>query len=116
MAERRMFAKSVIDTDKFIELPASARLLYFDLGMRADDDGFVSNPKRIIRMTGGNETDLYNLIENGFLIPFDSGVIVVTHWKLHNYIQKDRYRETIYLNEKSQLKVSENKSYELKNG
>lgn len=114
MAERRMFSKSIVDTDAFIELPTSARLLYFDLGLRADDDGFVSSPRKIMRMTGASESDLEVLIDNGFLIPFESGVIVITHWRLHNHIQKDRYRETFYTEEKKQLEVTKNKTYELK--
>ena len=102
MAERRMFAKSVIDSDAFLDMSVSARLLYFDLGMRADDDGFVT-PKKIMRMTGASEDDLKILIAKGFIVPFESGVIVITHWWLNNYIQNDRYHPTLYQEELSQL-------------
>lgn len=102
MAEHRMFAKSVIDSDAFLDMSVSARLLYYDLGMRADDDGFVT-PKKIMRMTGASEDDLRILIAKGFLVPFESGVIVITHWWLNNYIKNDRYRPTIYQEEFNQL-------------
>lgn len=114
MAERRMFAKTIIDSDAFVDMPATARLLYYDLSMRADDDGFVNSPKKIIRMTGASEDDLRVLIAKQFVIPFESGVVVIRHWKIHNYIQKDRYKETAYLNEKSLLSTTENKAYALK--
>lgn len=101
MAERRMFAKSVVESDTFLDLPISARLLYFDLGMRGDDDGFVDSPRRIMRITGAAEDDLRLLMAKQFLIPFDSGVVVVRHWKIHNYIRNDRYKPTQYQREKS---------------
>ena len=113
MAERRMFAKSIIDSDSFIDMPTSSRLLYFDLSMRADDDGFVNSPKKIMRMTGATQDDLKMLIAKSFLIPFESGVVVIKHWKIHNYIQKDRYKETLYTEEKSMLCEKENKEYSL---
>lgn len=113
MAERRMFAKSIIDSDTFIDMPTSTRLLYFDLSMRADDDGFVNSPKKIMRMTGASQDDLKMLIAKSFLIPFESGVVVIKHWKIHNYIQKDRYKETIYVEEKALLHEKENKEYTL---
>lgn len=108
MAERRMFAKSIIDSDMFIDLPATARLLYFDLSMRADDDGFVNSPKKILRMTGASQDDLRVLISKQFIIPFDSGVVVIKHWYVHNYIRPDRYHETVYQNEKKQLVLDKN--------
>ena len=111
MAERRMFAKTIIDSDAFIDMPTSARLLYFDLGMRADDDGFVNSPKKIMRMTGASEDDLRMLCAKKFIIPFESGVVVIKHWKIHNYIAKDRYTETKYKEEKSMLFLDENKAY-----
>ena len=111
MAERRMFSKTIIDSDAFLDMPTSTRLLYFDLSMRADDDGFVNSPKKIIRMTGASEDDLRLLIAKSFIIPFESGVVVIKHWKIHNYIQKDRYKETMYLQEKSLLCENENKEY-----
>lgn len=92
MAERRMMAKSVIDTDQFMDMPATAQNLYFHLLLRADDDGFLSNVKQIQRMTGTKDDDLKILFAKQYLIPFESGVVVIKHWKIHNYIQKDRYR------------------------
>lgn len=113
MAERRMFAKTIIDSDAFIDMPASARLLYYDLSMRADDDGFVNSPKKIIRMTGASQDDLCVLIAKQFVIPFESGVVVIRHWKIHNYIRKDTYNETQYKEEKALLQVDGNKAYKI---
>lgn len=113
MAERRMFAKTIIDSDAFLDLPLSAQALYFHVNMRADDEGFINNPRRIQRMIGAADDDLKLLIAKGFLIMFESGVVVVKHWKINNYIQKDRYKETVYLEEKEQLKIKENKAYTL---
>ena len=113
MAERRMFAKAVIESDTFLDMPVSARLLYFDLGMRGDDDGFVDSPKRIMRLTGASEDDLKLLVVKQFLIPFDSGVVVVRHWKIHNYVRPDRYKPTQYHDEKSLVTVGEAGVYEL---
>ena len=113
MAERRMFAKSIIDSDAFLDMPLSSQALYFHLGMRADDDGFVNSPKKIQRITGSSDDDLKLLIAKKFVIPFDSGVVVLKHWKIHNYIQKDRYKETNYLEEKAQLYTKDNKAYSL---
>ena len=113
MAERRMFAKTIIDSDAFIEMPISARLLYYDLSMRADDDGFLNNPKKIQRMIGCSEDDLKLLIAKNFIIPFESGVVVIKHWKIHNYIRNDRYKETVYQEEKALLQTKENKAYTL---
>lgn len=114
MAERRMFAKSVIDCDMFLDMPQSARLLYYDLSMRADDDGFIT-PKKVMRMTGASNDDLQILIAKKFVIPFDSGVVVIKHWRINNYLQNDRYKETIFLDEKSMLNVDAKKEYELSN-
>ena len=113
MAERRMFAKTIIDSDAFLEMPISARLLYYDLSMRADDDGFLNNPKKIQRMIGCSEDDLKLLIAKNFIIPFESGVVVIKHWKIHNYIRNDRYKETVYKEEKALLETKENKAYTL---
>ena len=113
IAERRMFAKTIIDSDVFIDMPISARLLYYDLGMRADDDGFVNSPKKIVRMIGASQDDLNVLISKNFIIPFDSGVVVISHWKVNNYIRGDRYRETNYRQEKSILSTDENNAYKL---
>ena len=108
-----MFSKDVIDTDNFLEMPATTQVLYFHLSMRADDDGFVSNPKRILRLTGCSEDDLKILYAKKFIIPFESGVCVIRHWKIHNYIQKDRYNKTIYHDELDKLTVLENGMYEM---
>ena len=113
MAERRMFAKTVIDSDAFLDMPLTTQALYFHLSMRADDDGFINNPKKIQRMIGASYDDLKLLIAKKFIIPFDSGIVVIKHWKIHNYIQTDRYKETAYLEEKSQLYVKGNKAYTL---
>lgn len=113
MAERRMFAKTIIDSDAFIDMPLSTQALYFHLSMRADDDGFINNPKKIQRMIGCSDDDLKVLIAKRFILPFDSGVVVIKHWKIHNYIQKDRYRETVYKEEKAMLDVKENNAYTL---
>lgn len=112
MAKRRMFSKDVVDTDNFLEMPATTQVLYFHLSMRADDDGFVSNPKRILRLTGCSEDDLKILYAKQFIIPFDSGVCVIRHWKIHNYIQKDRYNKTIYHDELYKLTVLKNGMYD----
>lgn len=113
MAERRMFAKTIIDSDAFLDMPLSSQALYFHLSMRADDDGFINNPKKIQRMVGCGDDDLKLLIAKNFIIPFESGIVVIKHWKIHNYIQKDRYKETVYQEEKALLAVKENKSYTL---
>ena len=113
MAERRMFAKTIIDSDLFLDMPSSTQCLYFHLSMRADDDGFINNPKKIQRFIGSSDDDLKLLIAKNFIIPFDSGVVVIKHWKIHNYIRNDRYKETLYLEEKAQLAVTENKEYVL---
>lgn len=114
MAERRMFAKTIIDSDAFLDMPLSTQALYFHLSMRADDDGFINNCKKIQRMIGASDDDLKLLMAKRFIIPFDSGVVVIKHWKIHNYIQNDRYKETVYLEEKSQLQLKDNKAYTLK--
>ena len=111
MAERRMFAKTIIDSDAFIDMPVTARLLYYDLGMRADDDGFVNSPKKIMRMVGASEDDLRILIGRKFIIPFESGIVVIKHWRIHNYIQNDRKKATTYKEELAMLTLDENKAY-----
>lgn len=110
MAKRRMFSSDIVDSDKFLDMSATSRLLYYDLGMRADDDGFVS-PKKVMRLTGASEDDFRVLIAKNFIIPFESGVIVIKDWKMNNYIQKDRYTETIYKTEKAKLSCDNNNSY-----
>ena len=111
MAERRMFAKTIIDSDAFLDMPHTSQLLYFHLAMRADDDGFINNPKSIMRNCKCSEEDLRQLAEKKFIIPFESGIVVIKHWKIHNYIAKDRYKETKYKEEKSLLSLDENNSY-----
>jgi hypothetical protein len=113
MAERRMFAKTIIDSDAFLDMPHSSQALYFHLSMRADDDGFINNPKKIQRMVGASDDDLKLLIAKRFIIPFESGIVVIKHWKIHNYIRNDRYKETMYQEEKALLDVKENKAYTL---
>ena len=111
IAERRMFAKTIIDSDAFLDMPLSTQALYFHLSMRADDDGFINNPKKIQRMIGSSDDDLKVLIAKRYLLPFESGVVVIKHWKIHNYIQKDRYKPTVYTEEKSMLAVKANGVY-----
>lgn len=111
MAERRMFAKTIIDSDAFLDMPLSAQALYFHLSMRADDDGFINNPKKIQRMIGASDDDCKLLLMKRFIIAFESGVVVIKHWKIHNYIQKDRYKPTVYQEEKSLLIEKKNKVY-----
>lgn len=111
MAERRMFAKTIIDSDAFLEMPTSAQALYFHLCMRADDDGFLNNPRKIQRTVGSADDDIRLLIAKRFIIPFESGVVVIKHWRMHNYIQADRYKPTVYTEEKQILQIKDNKSY-----
>ena len=115
MAERRMFAKTIVDSDMFIDMPMSARLLYYDLAMRADDDGFVNSPKKIMRFVGASMDDMNVLIAKQFIIPFESGVVVIKHWRIHNYIRKDTYKETPYKDEKALLYLDKNNGYRLEN-
>lgn len=111
MAERRMFAKTIIDSDSFLDMPLSAQALYFHLSMRADDDGFINNPKKIQRTIGCADDDMRLLVAKSFIIPFESGVVVIKHWRINNYIQKDRYKPTTYTDERAQLQLKENGSY-----
>ncbi len=111
MAERRMFSKTIIDSDMFLDMPLSAQCLYFHLAMRADDDGFINSTSRVQRLIGSSNDDFKLLIAKQFIIPFETGVVVIKHWKIHNYIQKDRYKETIYLAEKSMLNQEESGMY-----
>ena len=113
MPERRMFAKTIIDSDAFLDMPISAQLLYFHLSMRADDDGFVNKPKSIMRVCGCKDDDIQILFAKKFVIPFESGIVVIKHWKIHNYIRKDTYTETKYKEEKALLETDENGSYRI---
>ena len=111
MAEKRMFTKAIIDSDAFLEMPLSAQALYFHLNMRADDDGFVNNPKKISRMIGASEDDLKLLLVKRFVLGFESGMIVIKHWRLHNTLRKDRYHPTQYQEELKALKIKDNGAY-----
>ena len=113
MSERRMFAKTIIDSDAFLDMPLSTQALYFHLSMRADDEGFINNPKKIQRMIGASDDDLKVLVAKNFVIPFESGIVVIKHWRIHNYIRGDRLHETKYTEEKSLLEVKENGAYTL---
>jgi hypothetical protein len=111
MAERRMFAKSIIDSDMFLDMPSSTQNLYFHLSMRADDDGFVNAPLKIMRMVSCSKNDMDMLIFKNYIIPFETGICVIKHWRIHNYIRNDRYTPTIYTEEKSLLSLDESKGY-----
>lgn len=116
MAQKRMFAMTIVDSDAFLDMPLSAQALYFHLNMRADDDGFVGNPKKIMRNVGAAEDDLRLLIAKKFLITFDNGVIVIKHWRIHNTLSAGRYHETSYVSEKDMLKLKRNNAYTLNDG
>lgn len=112
-AERRMFAKTIIDSDSFLDMPLSAQALYMHLSMRADDDGFVNSPKRIQRLIGASEDDMRLLLAKSFVIEFDTGIIVIKHWRINNYLRSDRYKPTVYQDEMRMLSVKENGAYTL---
>ena len=116
MAERRMIAKTIIDSDAFIDMSPGARLLYYDLCTRADDEGFINSPKKIIRMTDSKEEYLTELADKKFIIVFDSGIVCIKHWLIHNYIPRDRFHETKYKEERAMLLLDENKAYSLTHG
>ena len=105
MAEKRMFAKTIIDSDAFLDMPLSTQALYFHLAMRADDEGFINNPKKIQRTVGSTDDDLKLLMLKSFIIPFESGIVVIKHWRIHNYIRPDRLKPTAYQEEKGQLSI-----------
>lgn len=105
MAQKRMFSLLVTDTDKFLDMSASAQALYFHLGMHGDDDGFVCSPRKIARAAGCNDDDLRLLASKGYIIPFESGVVVITDWSINNTLKNDRYHPTIYTEEKAMLTV-----------
>ena len=111
MAEKRMFTQKIIDSDAFLGMPTSAQALYFHLNMRADDDGFVNNPKKITQYVGAAEDDLKLLLLKRFIIGFESGVIVIKHWRIHNTLKNDRYMPTDYQDELSMLDLKDNKAY-----
>lgn len=111
MAERRMFTQKIIDSDAFLDMPLSTQALYFHLNMRADDDGFINNPKRIQRTVGASEDDLKLLLAKRFVIGFSSGVLVIKHWRMHNALRKDRYNPTQYQEEFASLELKDNNAY-----
>lgn len=111
MANKRMFEISTVDTDRFLEMPLGAQALYFHLGIRADDDGFIGNPKKIQSSINASDDDVKILIAKGFIRVFETGVIVVSHWNIHNSIKKDRYKRTVYKKEYDMLELDENKCY-----
>ena len=111
MAKKRMFNVDIVGSDAFLDLPHTAQALYFQLGMRADDDGFVGNPKTIQRIAGAKASDLELLVKKRFLLQFPSGVVVIKHWKINNQIQKDRYTPTVYTEEYQSLYIKDNKAY-----
>lgn len=110
MAQRRMFSPDIVESEEFLDMPHSSQSLYFHLSMRADDDGFVQ-PKTVMRLIGANMDDLKILLAKRFLLSFETGVIVIKHWLIHNLIRQDRYKETRFLKEKSVLNIKENKAY-----
>ena len=113
MAKRRMFSQQITESDSFLDMPLSAQALYFHLGMSADDDGFVNSPRRVQRVIGANDDDLKLLIAKKFVIAFDSGVVVIKHWKINNFIRSDRYTPTVYADEMAMLYEKENRAYTL---
>lgn len=113
MANKRMFTIYVVDSDAFLDMPLSTQALYFHLCMRADDDGFIGNPKRVQSLIGASEDDLKLLIAKRFILTFEDGVIVIKHWRMHNTLSTNRYRETVYLDNKSMMKLKPNGAYTL---
>ncbi|MGL5972409.1 MAG: conserved phage C-terminal domain-containing protein [Oscillospiraceae bacterium] len=111
MAQKRMFDKSIIDSDAFLDMPQTTQLLYFHLNMRADDEGFLNNPKRIMRMIGSSDDDMNILISKKFVLIFESGVIVIKHWKINNYLRNDRVKPTTCITEKALVQSKDNGAY-----
>lgn len=116
MANKRMFTMKIVDSDAFLDMPLSTQCLYFHLNMRADDDGFIGNPKKVMKIVGASDDDLKLLIAKRFVLCFEDGVIVIKHWRMHNTLSQNRYHETQYVDEKSMLKLKENGSYSFENG
>lgn len=115
MANKRMFSKTITESDAFLGMPLSAQCLYFHLSMAADDDGFINSPKKIQWLIGAAPDDLNILLENRFVIGFPSGVVVIKHWRLNNYIKNDRHKKTVYDEEFDSLLIKENGVYSEKN-
>ena len=114
MANKRMFTMKIVDTDAFLDMPLSTQCLYFHLNMRADDDGFLNNAKKVMKIIGANQNDYDLLVAKSFVIQFDDGICVIKHWRINNYLRKDRYTETIYQEEKAMLTIQPNGRYSLK--
>lgn len=113
MAQRRMFNKTITNSDDFLEMPVSSQCLYFHLSMNADDDGFINNWKSIMKLTGSKEDDLRVLVAKQYIIPFDSGVLIIRHWRLNNYLRSDRFTPTNHQKELSKLTLDENNVYQM---
>lgn len=113
MAQRRMFNKQITNSDDFLEMPIGSQCLYFHLSMNADDDGFINNWKSIMKMTGSKEDDLKVLIAKQYIIPFESGVLIIKHWRLNNYLRSDRYTTTNHQKELAELTLDENLVYQM---
>jgi hypothetical protein len=111
MAQRRMFSMGIMDSDAFLDMPTTSQLLYVHLGMRADDEGFIGNPKSVMRVMGASEDDLKILMAKRFVLSFESGVIVMKHWRMHNTIRMDRFAPTVYREEREKLRIKPNRSY-----
>lgn len=111
MAERRMFTQKIVDSDAFLDMPLSTQALYFHLNMRADDDGFINNPRKVQRMIGASDDDLKLLIAKRFVLTFENGVIVIKHWRMHNLLRKDRYTPTQYQEQMASIELKANGSY-----
>ena len=106
-----MFSLQIVDTDAFLDMPLSSQALYFHLVMRADDEGFVDNPKRILKLINAQEDDFRVLVSKRFILTFNSGIVVIKHWLIHNTIRMDRFNKTVYIEEKESLILKENKAY-----
>lgn len=114
MADRRMFNKQITRSDAFLDMPRSTRLLYYDLNLDADDDGFIDKYKSIMRLTGASEDDLKLLVAKSFVIPCEDGLMVIKHWRINNLIRSDRYKPTVYQEQKKRLAIKENGAYTLR--
>lgn len=114
MASKRMFNIEIIDADRFLDMPASSQNLYFHLAMRADDDGFISNPKKIQRIVGASDDDATILMAKEYLLKFENGLMVIKHWRIHNYLRSDRYKPSLNTYERELLVVEKNGEYTLK--
>ncbi len=111
MADKRMISKTIVDSDAFLDMPLSSQALYFHLNIRADDEGFVNNPKKIMRLIKSADDDMKILLTKRYLLTFESGVMVIKHWLIHNNLRKDRIKPTLYKEERSLLGIKENKAY-----